>query len=133
MSEHDLLMHFFTFLNKQNFDLLISANGKDFDIPFLMVRAYICMIPFGYGLTLMNQANKHFDIINDITSKKISLNDLARLYGFNVKTGDGLQAIRLYNEGKFDEIMDYCKNDVILTEQIFLKYIAINGGIFNVE
>lgn len=36
------------------------------------------------------------------------------------KSGDGLQAIRLYEQGKIDELKKYCLDDVRLTRDLFL-------------
>lgn len=36
------------------------------------------------------------------------------------KTGDGLQALRWYREGRLDEIAKYCQEDVRLTRDLYL-------------
>lgn len=37
------------------------------------------------------------------------------------KSGDGLQAIRLWEQGKIDELMQYCLDDVTLTRDLFVR------------
>lgn len=101
---------------------LVSANGKDFDIPFILDRAYILGLDFKPKVEEITN-KPHFDVVNDICSKKISLNNLAKLYGFPVKTGNGLEAIKLWNEKKIDKLVNYCANDVRLTEKVYLRYL----------
>ena len=123
-NERGLIKDFLKWVKKEKINLLISANGKDFDI--ILMRAYIKKLETKQVLFLNKY--KHFDIINDITDKKISLNNLAKVYGFALKTGDGKEAIKLFQDGKFDKLMDYCMNDVELTEKIYLKYQEIQNA-----
>ncbi len=124
-NEVELLNSFLDWLNNKEFDLLISANGRDFDIPFLLIRAFAIGITFFRCAVLI--AKKHFDIINDITAYRISLDNLARLYKFPLKTGNGYTAVNLYNDKRILELKDYCKNDVALTEKIYLKYMEMKN------
>jgi len=71
---------------------------------------------------------EHFDIINDITSYRISLDNLARLYNFPLKSGNGFTAINLFKNDKLEELRAYCIDDVFLTEKIYLKYMEIKNG-----
>lgn len=43
-------------------------------------------------------------------------------------TGDGKYALELYEEGKFNELIEYCSNDVRLTEKIYLKYLELRNA-----
>jgi DEAD/DEAH box helicase domain-containing protein len=51
---------------------------------------------------------------------RISLNNLASatLPGI-IKSADGLQAVRWYKEGRIQEILDYCQQDVEVTRQLY--------------
>lgn len=119
-NESGLIKDFLKWVFDENCNLLISANGKDFDIPFILVRAYLNNLLSSFGQDLIKL--KHFDVINDITDKKISLNNLAKLYGFELKSGNGINAIKLFEEMKLEELMNYCMNDVLLTEKVYLKF-----------
>lgn len=119
-NEKGLIIDFLKWLKKENIEELISANGKEFDLPFIFMRAYILGIDFK-EISFLKEL-KHFDVINDITDRRISLNNLARLYGFELKSGSGTNAIKLFEEMKLDELIEYCMNDVLLTEKVYLKY-----------
>jgi len=122
-NEKGLIKDFLKFIAEQRLtygDFLISANGKDFDLPFLFMRAFLNKIQLK-DIEWINRL-KHFDILSDITDKKISLNNLARIYGFELKSGNGLNAIKLFEEMKLEELMNYCMDDVKLTEKVYLKY-----------
>ncbi len=73
-----------------------------------------------------------FDILDDIKSKigrRISLNEVIGATLGKKKTGHGLHAIELYNEGKIDELGKYCLDDVMFTKELF-EYGVKNGEIF---
>lgn len=124
-NEPEIILKFWGYLSKKKDYKLISANGKNFDIPFILIRAYILGIQF---LPMSFILREHFDIICDITDKWISLNNLARIYGFELKTGSGTNAIKLFCEGKYSELIEYCCDDVKLTEKIYLKFMELKKG-----
>ena len=68
------------------------------------------------------------DILADLKEKagiRISLDSLARSTLGKGKTGDGLQALALFREGRWDELERYCRQDVALVRELFefgLKY-----------
>jgi len=119
-NEEDIIKNFTDFIKRNNYKWLVSANGKDFDLPFILLRSYLLEI------SLINVRHllfiNHFDVVNDITNKKISLNNLAKIYKLGEKTGDGKNAIELYNRGMYEELSDYCLNDVHLTKLVYKKY-----------
>lgn len=128
-NEKGLIKDFLKFVSDERLtydDFLVSANGKDFDLPFIFIRAFMNKIDLKDVEWLNNV--KHFDIINDITSKKISLNNLANIFRFELKSGDGVNAIKLFEEMKLEELMNYCMDDVLLTEKIYLKFMENNNG-----
>lgn len=91
-----------------------------FDIPFILSRCTLNKIDKpAKPLCLINF--KHFDL-HEITEKRVSLNDMARLLGTEQKSSDGKQAIQLYKDKKFTELKDYCMQDVNVTEQVYHRY-----------
>lgn len=111
-----------------NFDgLLVSFNGKRFDIPCLLDGIDIETF---FGL----QRKRHLDLLADFYDKvngrfRVSLNNMAENTIKKVKTGNGANAPILFQEGKWDELVDYCKNDVMLTKEVF-EFGVQNGYIF---
>jgi len=50
---------------------------------------------------------------------RVSLNSLARGTLDTDKSGDGLQAISWYREGKMDQLTAYCRDDVEITRKLY--------------
>ena len=50
---------------------------------------------------------------------RISLDDLARVNLGISKSGHGLQAIAWWNEGNVDAIIEYCRQDVTITKELY--------------
>ncbi len=120
--EGRLIQLFLEWLTKKhdpNVYLLITQNGKEFDIPFIMAR--IAM------MKELTEADKgildyeHFDL-QDIVYWEISLSDLARLFKCTPKSGTGKNAIKLWKEKRYDDLKKYCMQDVETTEEVYLKW-----------
>ena len=104
--------------------ILVTMNGKHFDVPFILARAVLLKFNEPFWKTLLQYP--HFDLA-EITSKPVSLNNLAKLFGLKPKTGTGKDAIKLWNQRKLAKLKSYCTNDVELTEQIYLKHKKLTG------
>ena len=50
---------------------------------------------------------------------RVSLSSLARATLDTDKSGDGLQAITWYREGKMDQLTEYCRDDVEITRKLY--------------
>lgn len=120
--ERSIIRGFFRFLRreaKKGKIVLVSYNGIDFDIPFIKVRCTMLRIPIPFGLL----ASPHIDLmveVEKITGKKISLDVVSKLMGCSLKTGDGVEAIRLWHEGKRTKLRRYCMNDVMVTCDVLI-------------
>ena len=79
-----------------------------------------------------------FDILEEVQRAlgfRLKLDNLAQATLGTEKSGDGLQAIRLFAEGKMEELTSYCLDDVKITQQIYefgknngtLKYADLAG------
>ncbi len=92
-------------------DLVVGFNVKRFD--YGVLRGYTDF-DFSFLPT--------FDLLEDIHRRlgfRLSLDHLAK-HTLNLgKTADGLQALRWFKEGKIDLIVEYCKNDVMITRSLF--------------
>ena len=122
----------------KNFPVLITINGKSFDIPAIKVRTlkHINSIDNKAFISIfMDRFDKweneypsytnrysvyHIDIPVDIFGSKISLKKLAYLCNIPVKQeGDGKEVEDYYNEGDFERIARYCAEDVKATALLF--------------
>lgn len=121
--EIKLLNQFIDATTKINPDLIITKNGMQFDIPFIYERI-ARIIPFADSCVPNYFLDKDKQIdLQKIIGKRLTLDELATLYCTKrKKTGTGSNAITLYKERKLKELVKYCMDDVLLTEEIYLKY-----------
>ena len=94
------------------FDLVIGFNVKRFDYRVLS----------GYTRFNFNCLNT-LDILEDIYNHlgfRVSLAHLAEITLNARKSADGLQALRWWKEGRIDEILEYCRQDVRITRDLYL-------------
>jgi len=71
----------------------------------------------------------HIDLFEEIqkfSGKRLSLNTVAKLLGCTPKSGDGLHAIKLWEERKYDQLKDYCFQDELTTEEVYLKWVELH-------
>jgi DEAD/DEAH box helicase domain-containing protein len=93
-------------------DLVVGFNLKRFD--------YAVLTP--YTSQNLDQIPT-FDILEDIFSRlgyRLSLDHLVKETLHKEKSGDGLQALEWFKSGNMDKLTEYCKQDVVLTRDLFL-------------
>ncbi len=96
----------------QTADLVVGFNVKKFDYGVLQPYA-------DFDLDEINT----FDMLIDVNKKlghRLSLNHLAENTLNAKKSADGLVSLQWYKEGKIDKIIEYCKQDVEITRDLFL-------------
>jgi DEAD/DEAH box helicase domain-containing protein len=96
----------------KNAGLIIGFNIKGFDFPVLkkhLPGIDIAELPL---LDLMEEPWKYLKF-------RPSLNSLVGATFKQKKTADGLEAIKMYREGRIKELTDYCLEDVRLTRDLF--------------
>ncbi|WP_245695085.1 DEAD/DEAH box helicase [Desulforhopalus singaporensis] len=93
-------------------DLVVGFNNKRFDNRVLSVytTSNLHTLP---SLDLLEQVQLQLGY-------RLKLNSLAEHTLGTAKSGDGLQALRWYKQGKIDQIVHYCKKDVEITKNLFL-------------
>lgn len=90
---------------------VIGFNIHHFDLP--VIKPY---------LSLNIKKLPTLDLMDGVTQGvgfRVSLDNLAEQTLGARKSGDGMQAIRWYKEGKIDDIKKYCLKDVELTKNLY--------------
>jgi hypothetical protein len=133
--EKSLLTEFIAFVNKtyKSRELtLVAHNGKEFDFPYLCRRMLINGLEIPKSLQL--QGKKPWEIIHQDTMEMWKFGDrrsytslelLAELMGISGAKADlsGDQVNRVfYKENGLARINDYCLEDVIVVEQLYLRF-----------
>lgn len=124
---------------------LVSFNGRSFDLPVLELQAlrYGCAAPryFNekYGHRYRYSEQGHYDLYEFLTNAGGSrlrggFHLLARLIGLPGKGSvDGGQVQELWEANRLQEIVAYCRRDVIQTYLLFLRVELIRGRISREE
>ncbi len=147
-TEEEMLTQFLQFIDRHN-PKLVSFNGRNFDIPMLMIRAmkYNLSCPAFYEKENQD-LNKskwdnyryrfsdrfHVDLMDHISEfgavrglKLDLLCNMANIPGKFDVSGD--QVHKLYYEGKLEAIKEYCESDVLNTYWLYLKYELLKGNL----
>lgn len=99
----------------QTADLVVGFNVIGFD--------YAVLQPYANKLGVDLQELPTHDMLADVHKKlnhRLSLDNLASCTLGTTKSADGLQALKWFKEGKMDLIIEYCKQDVVVTRDLFL-------------
>jgi DEAD/DEAH box helicase domain-containing protein len=109
-------------------DLLIGFNSNHFDIP-LLDKYYAGNLLDIKSLDLLEK-------IHASLGRRIKLDDVAQATLGQKKSGNGLESIVWWRNGEIDRVVEYCKQDVKVTLDIYnyamrngkLKYPKNNAG-----
>jgi len=129
-NEKELLEKFWDLMNKLRPNPIVTYNGYGYDIPFLTVRSVINKVK----PTIRIEPNKwrmdgsnHFDCMLVLSDKGNFLNvaqEIAcRMLGIGVSgdTISGSQIEECYNKGDWKPIIDRCKRDLMMTEELYKR------------
>jgi DEAD/DEAH box helicase domain-containing protein len=107
------------FIDRLNqYDMVIGFNIKRFDYRVLS----------GYSKTDFSRICT-LDILEDVYGHlrfRLSLAHLAEITLNSRKSADGLQALKWWQQGRIDEILEYCRQDVRITHDLY-RYGLQNG------
>ena len=112
---------FFTYEEKDARPLVDKLRTADLAVGFNIIGFdYTVLQPYSdFDLQEINT----FDMLVDVKKQlgfRLSLNHLAQ-YTLNAeKSADGLVSLQWYKEGKINKIIQYCKQDVEITRDLFL-------------
>ena len=106
--------------------ILISFNGRRFDLPCLLADIDI-------DTYQALERKPHLDLLAHFYACvkgrfRVSLNNIAENTIKKTKTGNGADAPILFQQGKITELVEYCKNDVEITKEVF-EFGLTNGYI----
>ena len=142
--EGRLIHHFIEWLITHNsYKTLLTFNGIDFDNQFLAIRAGITGNENDFMDLIETMRNRVQTDLCQLTYPKISLNNMAMLYGEKKMYISGKIAITMFknavkereqgrvkeSDNLFRQLEEYCMSDVVLTEKLYLKMRDIIGGI----
>ena len=101
--------------------VIVAYNGSGFDMPVL--QQYYESTSEGVARYRSHIAKLHdpFARIREVTGLWPKLSVLLALNGHPSKSGDGMNAVRLWDEGKRTELATYCHDDVLLLLRLVLQ------------
>ena len=102
-------------------ELVIGYNIKSYDLPIL--KTY-----FDFHLP-EHRIVDIFELVVKQHRVYLKLDNIAQATLGIAKTAHGLDAIRFYNEKKFDDLKRYCDTDVRITHELY-KFIKTNGYLY---
>jgi predicted PolB exonuclease-like 3'-5' exonuclease len=137
-SEAEMMADFGDFVSRVK-PLLVTWNGRSFDLPVLALRALRHGVDFGWyyrglGYRYRFSEDGHLDlgdVIADFGAARMtSLDGAARLIGLPGKLGvDGSQVEGLFQAGQMDALRRYCLSDVAQTAFVLLRYRLVTRDI----
>jgi hypothetical protein len=136
--ERDMLAAFSALVGRKR-PLLVTYNGRGFDLPVLALRALHHGVPMPWyyrerGVRYRYSEEGHLDLCDwhadHGATRALSLDVLARLIGLPGKLGvDGSQIEGLHRAGQLEAIQRYCLGDVAQTALLFLRFRLRQGGL----
>jgi DNA polymerase elongation subunit (family B) len=125
MTEEEMLTKFWDFLTKA--DKLISFNGRQFDLPFLMLRSAMLKIkPSRNFVKSRYDTTKHIDLLDQFTfyglTRKFNLDFYAHAFGIESPKSNGITGMdvnELYRAGKIEDVAIYCGDDIKATAELY--------------
>jgi len=112
---------YFTYREDEATQLADKLRTADLVVGFNVLRFdYTVLEHYGpFDLEKINTFDMLVDVKN-ILNFRLGLNHLAQHTLNAEKSADGLISIQWYKEGKMDKIIEYCKQDVAITRDLFL-------------
>lgn len=134
--ERMLLEDFSRFVGRAR-PVLVTYNGRSFDLPVIALRSLCHGISLGWYYREKNVRYRyseegHLDLCDWLAdhgaTRSGSLDAIARLIGLPGKVGvDGSQVEGLYKAGELSAIQRYCLADVSQTALLFLRFRLLQG------
>ena len=127
-TEENMLEKFWEIIEK--YDTVITFNGRNFDVPFLLLRsAKHSVRPTKNLLGYRYEFQKHCDLLDQLTfygaMRKFNLDFYAKFFGIKSSKEDGIDGSmvsELYQTGRYFEIARYCARDLATTRELYLYW-----------
>ena len=124
-SEEKILRTFWEYAKKA--ERVVTFNGRNFDIPFLMIRSAMLKIkPSKNFMGYRYDIAKHVDLLEQLTffgaTKKFNLDFYCRSFGIESPKSHGVSGMEvkeLYKAERIKDIAVYCGDDVRATYELF--------------
>lgn len=107
-------------------DQFITFNGRNFDVPFLMMRSAMVGVKVTRNLMGYRYGDEHIDLLEHFTfygaTRKFNLDFYCQSFGIeSPKSKDisGMEVKNLYEAGRIKDIAGYCSKDIYATYQLF--------------
>ena len=118
-------------------DQVVTFNGRNFDIPFLMIRSAMLKVKPSKNLIKSRYDKKsHIDLLEQFTfyglTRKFNLDFYCNAFGIEspkTKEISGMEVKNLYEAGRLRDIAIYCSRDIYATYQLYKiwdEYLAHN-------
>lgn len=125
MTESEMLSKFWEFVAKA--DRVVTFNGRNFDIPFILIRSAINKIKPTVNLLGSRYSTKvHVDLLEEFTFhgliRKFNLDFYCHSFGIESPKSHGVTGMEvkeLYKAGRIEDIAIYCGDDIRATFELF--------------
>lgn len=125
MPENEMLEQFWAMAKK--IDQIITFNGRNFDLPFLILRSALLKVkPSKNFIVNRYDTSVHIDLLDQLTFygsvKKFNLDFYCRSFGIESpksKGVTGMEVKELYNAGRIKDIAIYCGEDIRATYELY--------------
>jgi hypothetical protein len=127
-SEEEILTNFWEAIAL--FSRYVTFNGRSFDCPFLMLRSSILNVaPSRNLLPYRYSSSEHCDLLEQFTfhgaCRKFNLDFYCKAFGILSPKRNGMSGLdigRLFLEGEYQRIAEYCLDDAKATAELFRRW-----------